>query len=320
MPDPNIAPAAIQSHTKALESALKRHVTNAGRCKVWSGAIVAGMLLLAAGKAQMAALPWAAGVVVLLALADAGQVAMARVFTVAYNRFMQKLPLNGGNAMKAEEFMLPAPVLGWRETGQVVGALGSFSVWPFYGALLALVAVFYVQSSQTEKGSARLLPSSATNPAKSASGNTKASVPVSVGPPASSRPSQPLPTGNAQLPAPLPRRNVIPQLPNRPTQFPNPAVRPVTGTPQPGQSPPYSPIPASPAQPGVQPVPTVPTGPPAPTVPTVPGAPARVPQNTSPGQTQPIGVTPAPQTPASGQSPSLPPTNSNAPTSPDAPR
>ena len=94
----------------------------------------------------MAALPWAAATVVLLALADAGQSAMARVFTDAYNRFMQKLPLNGGNAMKAEDaFALPPLELGWRQAGLVLRALGSFSVWPFYGALLALLVAAHFQ-------------------------------------------------------------------------------------------------------------------------------------------------------------------------------
>ena len=92
MPDLNITLAAIQSHGTTLERAINRQGANSGRCKVWSGAIVTGMLLLASGKAEMAALPWAAGVVVLLALADAAQVAMAWVCTDAYNRFMRKLP------------------------------------------------------------------------------------------------------------------------------------------------------------------------------------------------------------------------------------
>lgn len=51
----------------------------------------------------MAAWPWVVGVVLLLAVADACQVVMARICTDAYNGFMRKLPLNGGNAMKAEE-------------------------------------------------------------------------------------------------------------------------------------------------------------------------------------------------------------------------
>ncbi len=138
--------------------------------------MVAGMLLFASSRAQMAGLPWAAGVAVLLALADAGQVALARSFTGAYNRFMAKVPLNGGNAPKAEEWLvLPAPTLGLRDAGQVLGALGSFSVWPFYGALLALVVAFHVQMAGSggccgEGKSARLLTSSATNMSSAAHG------------------------------------------------------------------------------------------------------------------------------------------------------
>ena len=138
---------------------------------MWGIAIIVGAMVLTVGKAQIGALPWVAGMVVLMALADAGQVAMARVFTDAYNRFMAKLPLNGGNAMKAEEWLvLPPPTLSLRQAGQVFGALGSFSVWPFYGALLALVVAFHVQTSQPGNGSARLLPSAATKSAGCSAG------------------------------------------------------------------------------------------------------------------------------------------------------
>ena len=132
MPDPSLTVAAIQSHTTALEGAIGRHGTNACRCKVWSAAIVGGMLLLASGRVQMAALPWAAGVVVQMALADAGQLAMARVFKDAYNRFMAKLPLNGGNAMEAEEWLvLPPPALSLRQAGRVFAVLVRSPCGPF---------------------------------------------------------------------------------------------------------------------------------------------------------------------------------------------
>lgn len=170
MPDPNLTLAAIQSHTTALDGAIRRSVANSGWFKVGSAVVVLGFVLLASGKAQMAALPWVAGVVVLLALADACQVVMGRICTDAYNGFMRKLPLNGGNAMKAEEcFVLPAPDPGWRQAGQVLGALGSLSVLPFYGALLALVIAFHVQTSPEGK-SARLLPSAAPKSGCSAGG------------------------------------------------------------------------------------------------------------------------------------------------------
>jgi hypothetical protein len=123
MPDSNITLSAIQAHTAALDGATKRHVANGSRCKVWSAGIVAGVIVVAAGKPQMGALPWVCGVVALLAFVDACQVVMARGCTAAYNSLMRKLPLNGGNAMKAEEcFLLPVPE--WRHLGQLLGVLG----------------------------------------------------------------------------------------------------------------------------------------------------------------------------------------------------
>ena len=132
MPDPNITLTAIQTHATALEGAISRHAANAVRCKQWSAAIVAGVVLLAAARAELGALPWVARVVVLLAMADACQAVMARNCTDAYHAFMRKLPLNGGNALMAEEcFVLPTTEPGWWQAGQVLGAMGSLSVLPF---------------------------------------------------------------------------------------------------------------------------------------------------------------------------------------------
>ena len=113
MPDRNVTITAIEMHSAALEGAMKRHVANAGKCKLWTLAIIAGVMVFAGGKAQMGALPWVEGVVVLLALADACAVVMARACTDAYHAFKRKLPLNGGNGMKAEELQ------AWQRCGLV---------------------------------------------------------------------------------------------------------------------------------------------------------------------------------------------------------
>ena len=52
MPDPNVTLTAIETHAAALEGASKRHAANAGRCKVWSGAIFAGVMVFAAMKPE----------------------------------------------------------------------------------------------------------------------------------------------------------------------------------------------------------------------------------------------------------------------------
>ena len=83
MTDPSISTTAIKVHAAALENAISRHAVNTVRCKVWSAEIVAGLIVIAMGRAQMAALPWAGSVVVVM---DASQLALARICTDAYNR------------------------------------------------------------------------------------------------------------------------------------------------------------------------------------------------------------------------------------------
>ena len=226
MPDPNVTITAIETYANALQGAIRRSAANAGRCKVWSLAILAGVMVFAAGKPQMAALPWVAGVVVLLALADACQAVMARICTDAYNAFMRKLPLNGGNAMKAEEcFVLPAPDLGWRQAGRVLGALGSFSVFPFYGALLALIMAFHVQVLQTVSSASNVSVAKAMPPATKPAQSVNSSLHMNVVPPARPASGQP-----GQAPSLSPLRPVPPQpgvrLPTvAPVRFPANEVR-----------------------------------------------------------------------------------------------
>lgn len=260
MPDPNVTLIAIEAHVNALQGAISRSAANAGRCKVWSLAILAGGIVLAGGKLQMAALPWVTGVVVLLALADACQAVMARICTDAYNGFMRKLPLNGGNAMKAEEcFVLPAPHLGWRQAGRVLGALGSFSVFPFYGALLALSMAFHVQASQTVSSA-----SSASN------------VSVAKAMPPATKPAQSV---NSSL-----HMNVVP------------LARPASG--QPGQAPSLSPLKPMQMQPGVRPPAIPPMRFPSNGVPVPNSIPARVPEAGGTPALQPTIPGAAPAVPA----------------------
>ncbi len=143
--------------------------------------MVAGMLWFAASRGQVAVLPWAAGVVVLLALVDAGEVALARVGTDAYHRFMRKLPLNGGNGVKAEEFLLPAPQLGWCDAGHLLRALASLSVWPFYGALLAFVIAFHVQTSPPRPAGVAAKAGGCCSPSTATVAAVKSTAPAKAG-------------------------------------------------------------------------------------------------------------------------------------------
>ena len=165
MPDPILTTAFVESHSNLLGSSVEHRLRDSRRCKVWGGLVAAGVIVAAGWKSQPGMLPWAAGAIVLFAFADAACVAFARRAAGAYGRFMARVPLNGGNLPKAEEWFVPPETdLRMRDAGAVLGALGSFSVWPFYAALLVLVVGFHVQMSGNGFGgkSARLLPSEAT--------------------------------------------------------------------------------------------------------------------------------------------------------------
>ena len=83
------------------------------RCKLWGGLGAAGVVAVAVWKMQPGVLPWAAGAIFLCALADAACVALARRAAAAYGRFMARVPLNGGNLPKAEEWFAPPETASW---------------------------------------------------------------------------------------------------------------------------------------------------------------------------------------------------------------
>ncbi len=318
MPDSNLVNTAIQSHTAALTGAVQQHSANAVRCKVWSAGVMAGVLIFTPGKVQVTALPWMLGVLALLAVADACCVAMARIGTEACNDFLRKLPLNGGNmpnpsthaqGKRAEEWLvLPAPDPGLRQAGSVFRALGSFSVWPFYGAMLALVAAFYVQAAGE---AARLAAKTTSRPPQPAP--VSAALPMKPGPlpaqpgaagsPSGAKTAQPgqfvqpkqpgalFPLRTSTPPPPgarpllVPTRTQPPGTPSTglPAKPPTPAAAPPNAVPQPtgtsvpnGVPPPNAipvPAPATSGRPALPPAPPVPSAP----SPEAPAAPSGTP-------------------------------------------
>ncbi len=199
MPDPNVTVTAIQIHSVALNRVAGQHIANGFRCKAGALVGVLGILFLGSAKAQLAVLPWVGGVLLVLAMGDACHVALGRRARAACDAFMRKLPLNGGNVPKAEDWlMLPEEERGWKQVGPAMRAMLSLSVWPFYGALLALLAGFYLQESQA----------SAAKPGGPGKVVTN-SGPVKVLPRPTLQPPGTLLPGNARYPtqpAPVPRQ------------------------------------------------------------------------------------------------------------------
>ena len=261
-------------------------MANAWRCRCAS-ALVVGVVLLGTGVwFHPGVLPWVAGLVVVLALVDACSVAMARRAVESYHRFMARVPLNGGNLPKAEEWLvLPGPDLGIRDAGSVLRALGSFSVWPFHAGVLALVVGFYLNSAT---------PAGPASGAKSSSGPNK---PLPATHVLSAPTPRPAPPGGSAAP-------VGKQTGPRTMQPGQPA--------QPGQPPIFSPLKPPQPQPGVR-IPALPPRPQQPGTPTT-GVPAKPPtqtgasQNGAPVQNGIPLQSPAPApAPGAGATPALQP-------------
>ena len=335
MSDPAVTLTAIQSHTTALTGTIHRHSANAACCRAWSAGMVVAVIVFGAGKpstiaqaagAQAAVLPWVAGVVGLLAVADACCVALARRAVEAYNRFMARVPLHGGPSTKAqagelaEWLVLPGPDLGIREAGSVLRALGSFSVWPFHAGLLALVVAFYLVGPAGSADERAAAAKSSSGPGKPLPATSVLSAPTPR--PAQTGGNAPFPgntakpAGTAILPRQTPPPGFIPAKPGTPP----PAVRlPAVPPNRPPNRPPQNAVPQNgvpsgsvPAD-GVPPAVVPPNGIPANAAPvneTPPnGIPAKgTPPNTSPAPAPGAGGTPALQpAPGAGETPALQP-------------
>jgi hypothetical protein len=109
---------------------------NSSNAKSLCLAIVSAILVVVADK-EKPLLIWVAVVpIVMFMSVDAYYLGLERGFRQSYNRFIDEL--HSGACHYSSLYAVEL-------TGQVgvltFGAMGSFSVWPFYGTLLALLAL-----------------------------------------------------------------------------------------------------------------------------------------------------------------------------------
>lgn len=127
----NVSPSEVPA---LLNSALQRLGAQSAACKLWSVLLTTGLLVFLAERGGGgAALAWAAAPALLLGLADAVYKAQAgRIAAMA-----------GMKDLRPEDlFRVQAGSGGGIATAvRSLGGLASFSVWPFYLALAAMVLV-----------------------------------------------------------------------------------------------------------------------------------------------------------------------------------
>lgn len=130
-PGRDYAAVAVSTHVTMLQSAIARMASNSAACKTWTVTLVAGILVVAAGRPD-ASVAWIA-LLPTFAFAgmDAYYLALERAFRHRYRDFVQKL-----HQTDVPDHMLfdidPSPLT----CQSVRAALVSFAVWPFYGPMV----------------------------------------------------------------------------------------------------------------------------------------------------------------------------------------
>lgn len=125
---------AVQLHLNILQSVINRMAGNSSSAKSWCITIVSAVLVIVAdkGKPQYA---WIAVIpTVLFFLLDIYYLALEKGFRDSYNEFVAKLH---SQSILAEDLFVVSPKGGPIKLFFL--SIISFSIWPFYLALIAMI-------------------------------------------------------------------------------------------------------------------------------------------------------------------------------------
>lgn len=125
---------AVQAHIEIIQAIIQRMATNSASCKAWCITLVAAILVIVADK-DKPTYALIAGIPTLLFLVlDAYYLALERCFRTSYNEFIDKVH---SRSVVASDLYAVAPMDSHFKV--VFQSLGSFSIWPFYLTLGAMI-------------------------------------------------------------------------------------------------------------------------------------------------------------------------------------
>ena len=129
---------AVQSYLTILQSVISRMASNSAGCKTWCIALVSAIVVIIADKGARASI-WVSLIpIVLFLLLDSYYLGLERSFRDRYNAFIRKLH---AKRISAEDLFVVAPPSGASTMKATAGAFSSFSIWPFYGLLAAMLLI-----------------------------------------------------------------------------------------------------------------------------------------------------------------------------------
>lgn len=125
---------AVQVHLGITQSVIQRMASNSASCKTWCITLVSAILVIVADKgkpqyALIAIIP-----TVLFLVLDSYYLALERMFRESYNLFIEKL--HGGSVIASDLYAV-SPSGSLAKT--LFASFLSFSIWPFYLTLLAMI-------------------------------------------------------------------------------------------------------------------------------------------------------------------------------------
>ena len=134
---------SVTSYLTILQGVIGRMATNCAACKTWCITIVSAVVVIIADKGKPHFVWIAVIPIVLFLILDAYYLSLERQFRNVYNDFIRKLHF--GSATVDDVFII-APGSGRQaSTLNILAAVASISVWPFYvllGLMLLIVRVW----------------------------------------------------------------------------------------------------------------------------------------------------------------------------------
>lgn len=132
----NFESPSVHSYLTILQGVISRMAGNSASCKTWCITLVSAVIVIIADKDKPNYV-WISAVPILLFLIlDSYYLALERQFRSVYNEFIRKLHF--GSATVDDVFFVAPRVGALATSAEIVKAIGSISVWPFY-VLLALL-------------------------------------------------------------------------------------------------------------------------------------------------------------------------------------
>ena len=130
--------SSAQTHLKIIQGVITRMAENSRACKIWCITIVSASLVLVARADRPNLVLISLVPTVAFLILDVYYLALERAFRESYDAFIEKL---------ARGKLTPCDLYVVKPTGSVPRAffrsLNSFSIWPFYAALVIAVLVVW---------------------------------------------------------------------------------------------------------------------------------------------------------------------------------